>query len=505
MFKLHYLLSGKYGSAIQKTGEKYKGYKRDVVLDKFEVIYDHIVNLRNELSSLSAIRTAAELNNDVDAVLKADSMIEETQKKLDGILEKEQKKVEKLVEKQEAGIELSESEQDAINDFAEFKELYTLLNVFEFTDQEERASFKQSVLDFYSKFNSDKRMSNNTAVLLTHYTNLIFNEIHRTRQNPVGFVKEERGLTENPFTDDIVMDLYSKIGNSALTIAGKFNMTEENLKYLNLEVNTFLDKLRINPEKAEELYKAEIARISEKVISAEETFANDEEKQSAIEERWALIGMTPEEYLHKIMLPLDSQAVNEIREFSKSIAPLIDTKNNDLLKELLQDVSIAVNGKPLNIFGRYETEYARYLSMLAHPDEFTIDDQSLSELKTALNMIRIVMSLVESAGNGHNKVTNEYKRALEKTDFFAELDENERALLKSQLVYLYNQINGLVKLSDRNSISLTEEQKQITYNMAPKLVKVLFDYEDDDEDAIGKKIQDTLVINGNTIFDIKGW
>jgi hypothetical protein len=171
-------------------------------------------------------------------------------------------------------------------------------------------------------------------------------------------------------------------------------------------------------------------------------------------------------------MPSDLEAVNAIIQLSEMIKPLIDVNNNELLKELLQNLSIEVNGKPLDILARYEAEFARYQELMNSPEDFEIDPQSLEELHTALNLIRIMASLVDSAGNGHNAFTNKYKKALEK-ELFAELDLNQRSLLMNQLQYLYNQINGLITKAEGNAISLSEEQKEITYNMAPKLIKAL--------------------------------
>jgi hypothetical protein len=59
--------------------------------------------------------------------------------------------------------------------------------------------------------------------------------------------------------------------------------------------------------------------------------------------------MTPEEYFERTMMPSELRAVDMIIHLSELVKPLIDVNNNELLKELLQNLSIEVNGKPLDI------------------------------------------------------------------------------------------------------------------------------------------------------------
>lgn len=506
LFRLHYILSERFGKDIQKVGEKYKGYKRDVVLDKIISTYLELVNLQNTAITVKTLKMKAALEGDAESLTKLTEAEANIEKEVKQILQREQDKVDKLIEKQNAGIKLSQSELDTISDFEEFKNLYDLLTVFNFDDDLERTNYRQRIIDFYTKFKSDSRMSNNTNLLLEHYTSVLFSDIARARQLNIGENQEIPDITQNIVTPEIMQKWMQSIGVAAGRISGQFNGGHNH--------KDFLEEIKMNPLIAKEIRARAIERISEKVLHATEGLTGDA-KQEAIRQRWADLGMTPEEYFVKTMMPSDLEAVNAIIELSEMVKPLIDVNNNELLKELLQNLSIEVNGKPLDILARYEAEFARYQELMNSPEDFEIDPQSLEELHTALNLIRIMASLVDSAGNGHNAFTNKYKKALEK-ELFAELDLNQRSLLMNQLQYLYNQINGLITKAEGNAISLSEEQKEITYNMAPKLIKALWDFDDNDDEkeekkTIGRAIQATLTKNnilttdGKEVFNIKKW
>lgn len=204
LFRLHYILSERFGKDIQKVGEKYKGYKRDVVLDKIIPTYLELVDLRNTSITIKSLKMKAALEGDAESLTKLTEAEANIEKEVKQILQREQDKVDKLIEKQNAGIKLNQSELDTISDFDEFKSLYDLLTVFNFDDDLERDDYRQRIIDFYTKFKSDSRMSNNTNLLLEHYTSVLFSDIARARQLNIGENQEIPDITQNIVTPEIM-------------------------------------------------------------------------------------------------------------------------------------------------------------------------------------------------------------------------------------------------------------------------------------------------------------
>lgn len=507
---IHYRLSGRFGKQIETVGKDYVGYSPAYLLDWFgDKFYNVLQNTLYEITEIQKKKASLEpTEENQEEILK---LTQEETARWNAIQKAKEDRIEKqnkLIEKRDSGIELDEKEQAYLDSTPEFLELYELLTTIEFDSDESRVAYRERVKNYYEKYNLSKRLTDHFVLPLFHYISLLHGQF--VQSTSVFENGDEKGTNWRTYAtvqfQNLINNKLAELaasgairGSLPMLIGSNFGKLITNIAS---DFNELLYDIQEDPFNADTLVQAFKDRFLYIVLTnSEKEGKTEEEIRQTANERWALLGITSDEFIDAILHPtivgmeffseVPTGILNEMLSAIEDIKTFRSEKDNDtLLKDLLQGLSVEVNGKPLDIFSRYEAELARFKEFANNPDEYEMDPQSIEELHTALGLIKVLSALIESSANKHNTLINQYKDALKKSDRFAELDINSANLLLRQLQKLYNDISGLLGLSEHNAISLIEEQKQITYNMSPKLIRALYDYEDDDSKIISSAIDD---------------
>jgi hypothetical protein len=182
------------------------------------------------------------------------------------------------------------------------------------------------------------------------------------------------------------------------------------------------------------------------------------------------------------MLALAPVNLGELLDFIDEIVEIRHDIKISSVHELLSDLSFIMHGKtlnPLEILQREVSDLHKNTDM----SEYIVDPNSLDELRASRQVVRIAMSLIQTAADGTNAKINQYQ---EGDDKFATIDISQGDLFIRDLLLIYNRLSKLIELAENNEQSLIDEQQDIAINMLPKMVKSIVNpsVDDDDEEKL---------------------
>ena len=467
---IHYGLSSRLAKDIMAETAAYQGYTSHVTLDKFGQTYEEI---RQRHKQIAELRAKPNRTSEEEASLAL----------LQNQAQKDKDKYKAELEKLNKSLNNPYS-QKLLEELDDFNTLYDLTDAIDiFSSNEATEQYKQSVFEFYKKLASEKKFSSELFLPFNHLASIYLDRV-------IGYLNDEslKILSKNAGvyfafmqnTGDSDSDHVSKIAN----FTSYLNSTEFASK-----INTFLKNVYKNPINVDSEFK----KLQEDLLKLKSdprfaVFRNQRDSKGNIISRTVDFSAVPDNILD-IIPKIITDYIQDLSNFAVDVKTIHPTDvGKDGLKRLLQNLNILVNDKKLNIIDRFEAEMERFNTMRNSIEDFNLDSQSLEELKTARGLLSIMRALVQSAGDGTNQQINKHRDKLKK-DLFAELDKASREELEYQIDKMSVSIDAIIYQAEKNTMALPEVQKQIAYNVAPKLMSALYDHDDEDVKVVAKAIK----------------